>query len=97
VLASAAGRWAIGLQVPGVVWDPVPARGDRLLRLWCTDGSWATVAVDGWSKPDAVAQCGPRRIWDEVCAAWGWWDRHGRPGRTRFGVRADRSGACHLW
>lgn len=53
--------------------------------------------MDDWSKPDAVAQCGPRRIWDEVSAAWGWWDRHGRPGRTRFGVRADRSGACHLW
>lgn len=33
VLASAAGRWAIGLQVPGVAWDPVPARGDRLLGL----------------------------------------------------------------
>ncbi|MFI5867104.1 methyltransferase domain-containing protein [Streptomyces sp. NPDC051546] len=97
VLASAAGRWAIGLQVPGVAWDPVPARGERLLKLWCTDGSWATVAVDRSGEPDAVAQCGERRVWDEVCAAWNWWDRHGRPDRTRFGVSADRSGSCRLW
>ncbi|TGB03233.1 methyltransferase domain-containing protein [Streptomyces sp. MZ04] len=97
VLATGAARWAIGLQVPGVTWDPVPAGGDRLLRLWCTDGSWATVAVDAWSTADAVAQCGPRRLWDEVCAAWTWWDGHGRPARTRFGVSADRSGTCRIW
>ncbi|MEU5958279.1 methyltransferase domain-containing protein [Streptomyces sp. NPDC047525] len=97
VLATAASRWAIGLQVPGVTCDPVPAKGDRLLRVWCTDGSTATVAVDRWSAPDAVAQRGPRQVWDEVCTAWNWWHRQGRPRRTRFGVTADRTGHCRSW
>ncbi|MER0477392.1 methyltransferase domain-containing protein [Streptomyces sp. Edi2] len=97
VLATGASRWAVGLQVPGVTWDPVPADGDRLLRLWCTDGSWATVAVDGWNKPDGVAQSGPRHLWDEVSEAWSWWDGKGRPGRNRFGVSADRGGSCRAW
>ncbi|WP_107090556.1 methyltransferase domain-containing protein [Streptomyces sp. WM6378] len=97
VLATGASRWAVGLQVPAVTWDPVPADGDRLLRLWCTDGSWATVTVDAWNKPDGVTQCGPRNLWDEVCAAWSWWDGQGRPGRNRFGVTAGRSGSCRAW
>ncbi|MFH8610980.1 protein-L-isoaspartate O-methyltransferase [Streptomyces sp. NPDC018029] len=97
VLATGASRWAVGLQVPGVTYDPVPARGDRLLRLWGIDGSWASVAVDDWQAPQAVTQHGPRRVWDEVCAAWQWWEERGRPGRNRFGITTRRTGSCRIW
>ncbi|MFJ9580917.1 hypothetical protein ACIRQF_31570 [Streptomyces sp. NPDC101191] len=33
-------------------------------------------------KPDDVAQYGPRRSRDGVCAAWNWWSGRGRPVRT---------------
>jgi hypothetical protein len=33
-----------------------------------------------------VYQSGARRLWDEVEAAWRWWDGAGRPGVDRFGL-----------
>ncbi|MDF3302940.1 hypothetical protein [Streptomyces tropicalis] len=32
-----------------------------------------------------------------VYAAWNWWDECGRPGRTRFGVSAERTDARRSW
>ncbi|MEV4868506.1 hypothetical protein [Streptomyces syringium] len=80
---------------------PDGAKGDlggMPMEDQCTDGSWATVAVDDRSKPGGAAQDGAHRVGDGVCAAWSWWwNQQGRPGRIRFGVSAGRHGACRVW
>ncbi|MEV7024309.1 methyltransferase domain-containing protein [Kitasatospora sp. NPDC093558] len=73
-------RFALGLKLGDVwtAWDHT--------RLWVatTDAlSWA--AVD----PYEVWQYGPRRLWDEVEAAYRWWEQHGRPGPERFGLTVN--------
>ncbi|WP_449195314.1 methyltransferase domain-containing protein [Streptomyces sp. NRAIS3] len=55
-------------------------------RLWAADGSWARV------EGDSVRQAGPRQLWDEVEAAWRWWEEQERPSRDRFGLTVDRDG-----
>ncbi|MFE0023891.1 methyltransferase domain-containing protein [Amycolatopsis sp. NPDC059021] len=51
--------------------------------------SWATVEVTGETVETGrypVRQSGPRRLWDEVERAHTWWESHGRPAYTRFGL-----------
>ncbi|MFD9066935.1 methyltransferase, partial [Kitasatospora purpeofusca] len=72
-------RFALGLRL-GDVWT---AWEEDAFRLWVatTDTrSWAAVDPEG-----RVRQYGPRRLWDEVEAAHGWWEDQGRPGPERFG------------
>ncbi|MFJ3194862.1 hypothetical protein ACIPJQ_19820 [Streptomyces griseoviridis] len=37
-------------------------------------------------------QSGPRRLWDEVLAAYLWWRERGAPEVGRFGLAVGRSG-----
>jgi hypothetical protein len=39
-----------------------------------------------------VHQSGPRRLWDEVEAAYRWWVDVGRPGVERFGLDVGPEG-----
>jgi hypothetical protein len=39
-----------------------------------------------------VRHVGPRRLWDELEAAYRWWTDAGRPEHTRFGVTVSRDG-----
>lgn len=39
-----------------------------------------------------VRQRGPRRLWDEVEAAYVWWCAAGRPEHTRFALTVTRTG-----
>lgn len=39
-----------------------------------------------------IYQSGPRRLWDEVEAAYRWWDGHDRPGFERFGLTVTAEG-----
>ncbi|EDY48884.1 methyltransferase domain-containing protein (plasmid) [Streptomyces clavuligerus] len=96
LLRSPAGRWATGLQLPDVTYDPVPARGDRMLRLWSLDGSTAAVHVDHWADPEGVAQTGRRSLWDEAVTALNWWTGQARPARDRFGLTTTPGGDT-LW
>lgn len=76
-------RFALGLRL-GDVWT---AWEDDEERLWVatTDArSWA--AVDRNGGQFTVGQYGPRRLWDEVEAAYRWWEGHGRPAPERFGL-----------
>jgi protein-L-isoaspartate(D-aspartate) O-methyltransferase len=57
-------------------------------RLWARDRSWARVEGGGGE----VRQAGPRRLWDAVERAYGWWEGRGRPERERFGVTVTESG-----
>lgn len=65
--------------------------------LWLLDFTSRSWAMLTHSTPDAredeflVRQHGPRRLWEEACAAHQWWVDHGKPGvdRWRFTVTAD--------
>lgn len=52
-----------------------------------TTRSWAQLDAN-LASPDklVVRQLGPRRLWDEVEAAYDWWYEHGKPGPARFGM-----------
>ncbi|MFJ6349425.1 methyltransferase domain-containing protein [Streptomyces sp. NPDC092046] len=58
------------------------------------DRSWAAVR---WTDADGsgeVYQQGPRRLWDAVQAAYGWWEQQERPGLERFGLTVTPEGTA---
>ncbi len=62
--------------------------GVPLLFMEGADGAWAEVetnAVDGEYRVD---QGGPRRLWDQVEQTHQWWQEHGRPDWSAFGITA---------
>ncbi|CAM5447059.1 methyltransferase domain-containing protein [Kitasatospora aureofaciens] len=80
--------FSIGVQVPGAF--PLTERyPDGTYTLWLHDTAVTSWATADW-EPDRtdyeVVQSGPRNLWDEVEAAWRWWDDQGRPGFDRFGL-----------
>jgi protein-L-isoaspartate(D-aspartate) O-methyltransferase len=80
---------AIGLHVPAIESyygdDGVFRLLDRHSR------SWATVEIDN-EPPYAVEQAGPRKIYDEVIAAYAWWRGTGRPAAGDWQVTIDPRG-----
>ena len=82
--------FTIGLRVPDCRERTVhaPDASGRFTRwLLATDrGSWAAVSHQPGQTSWEVEQYGPRRLWDEVEAAYAWWTNTGRPERERFGV-----------
>ncbi len=98
VSPDSVGDWpvmfAIGVQVP----DAFPwaeTYDDGSYTLWLRDTavtSWATVDFVPRRKEFEVYQSGPRDLWDEVVAAYRWWDEQGRPGFERFGLTVDGEG-----
>ncbi|WP_326813347.1 methyltransferase domain-containing protein [Streptomyces scopuliridis] len=93
--------FAIGLRVPGVryvhTWDDADPQATYRMRLSDGEGSWASVAYQGWDSEDTVHQAGPRRLWDEITAARRWWLNHGSPELTRFGLTVATDGKQSLW
>lgn len=86
-------RFAMGLRVPQCSYV-VAAKSDGARPVWfysLSDNSWACVQFrDG--KTARVWQQGPRRLWDEVEAAFRWWVDSGRPDHTRFGLSVTAEG-----
>lgn len=86
--------FAIGVQVPGAFpW--MESYDDGSYTLWLRDTavtSWATVDFVPDREEFEVYQSGPRDLWDEVVAAYLWWDKQGRPGFERFGLTAYGDG-----
>ncbi len=83
-------RLAIGQRVTGCQWRYWPWEPDDPIGvLWLADpwGSWAKLTH---TTPDAdqdefpVLQSGPRRLWDEVEAAYHWWLDAGSPDADRW-------------
>jgi protein-L-isoaspartate O-methyltransferase len=75
--------WATGFR---------PEKTGPILRMsHRASGSWATVfpAADGTHK---VAYEGPRRLWEDLDAAYRWWLDAGRPDHTRFGLTVTPDG-----
>jgi protein-L-isoaspartate(D-aspartate) O-methyltransferase len=93
-----AAPFAVGLVVPGCV--QTVQRGDGQALVWfisLTDRSWAAVRWPADDDRGEVYQSGARRMWDEVEAAWRWWDGAGRPGVDRFGLTVRADGTQVAW
>jgi len=83
-------RLAIDQRVPGCQWRYWPWEPDDPIGvLWLVDpwGSWtklthATPNADEDEFP--LLQFGPRRLWDEVAAAYRWWVDVGSPDADRW-------------
>jgi len=94
--------FAIGVTVPGVWhhWETAPIAGVHT-RMWVGDEagtSWAAVDYDGRQLDTfTVLQHGPRRLWDDISAAWTWWESAGRPGLESFGLTVDMDGHQRVW
>jgi len=88
-------RWAIGTRVPRCVWEHQPPTGDRRQHLlWLLDpgdGSWAVARYDDGPGSRRIRQYGPRRLWDEVEAAFRAWTAAGKPplDRSRITISAN--------
>ncbi|QWQ42295.1 methyltransferase domain-containing protein [Streptomyces sp. YPW6] len=86
--------FAIGVQVPGAFpW--MESYGDGSYTLWLRDTavtSWATVDFVPGRDEFEVYQSGPRDLWNEVVAAYLWWEEQERPGFERFGLTVDSDG-----
>ncbi|MEU3558662.1 methyltransferase domain-containing protein [Kitasatospora sp. NPDC006786] len=92
--------FAIGLRLPGLFRQEVSAGYDRLgtgrLEVW--DGvSYAHCRLADWDGRHAVAQSGPRNLWDEVTAAHARWQDQGEPGLDRFGLTVTVEGEHRVW
>lgn len=81
---------AIGTRVPDCRSDYFASRDrgskDGTLRLVDhSSGSWARLIYDhAGGPPYTVRQFGPRRLWDEVEAAYQWWVEQGSPTALRW-------------
>jgi protein-L-isoaspartate(D-aspartate) O-methyltransferase len=90
--------FAVGTKLPGCVPGRTLADGVASIRLAHSDsGSWAslTPAEEGHDEYE-LRQYGPRRLWDELEAAYRWWTDAGRPDHTRFGMTVTPEGQT-LW
>ncbi|MBB1252860.1 methyltransferase domain-containing protein [Streptomyces sp. OF3] len=98
-----AGRFAdlqfvLGLRVPQCR-QSVADKRDGQRPVWfygLADRSWACVMFRDGERHASVWQSGPRRLWDEVAAAYRWWRSQGSPELTRFGLTATESGQ-YVW
>ncbi|MDH6132223.1 hypothetical protein P3T37_001608 [Kitasatospora sp. MAA4] len=93
-------QFALGLRLPGLrtmdVWADHARFGTGRTEIWDS----ISYAHCRWADPDgnhAVAQSGPRRLWDEVEAAFEWWVKNDRPGPERFGLTVTTDGTHRAW
>lgn len=77
------------------VWR-VDRDGAELLCVQARDGAWAEIDVIPQHGHHAVAQGGPRRIWDRIEPAATLWRRLGQPCADRFGLTVT-AGHQRLW
>ncbi|MFD9432615.1 methyltransferase domain-containing protein [Streptomyces sp. NPDC060002] len=86
--------FALGLRVRDCAQAAADKR-DGARPVWfygLDDRSWACVMFRDGEKEARVWQSGPRRLWDEVEAAYRWWVGRDKPGHTRFGLTVTAEG-----
>ncbi len=90
----------IGVALPDAWHLPVIANDDSSeMTLWILaddQRSWASADYTPGTDQYAVAQYGPRRLWDEAEAGHGVWEALGRPTRARAGISVTERGQS-LW
>ncbi|MFE4517602.1 methyltransferase domain-containing protein [Kitasatospora sp. NPDC056783] len=87
-------QFLIGVAVPGAFWR-AERYDDGAYTLWLYSRdtrSWASADYEHSRTEYEVYQSGPRNLWDEVEAAWHWWNDRGRPGFARFGLTVGPEG-----
>lgn len=90
---SPAAPFILGLAVPDCAHAAGEQGGDTVAWFYgLRDRSWAAARFTPGETGGEVYQYGPRRLWDEVEAAWRWWDAQGRPGIERFGLTVTTEG-----
>ncbi|WP_181799193.1 methyltransferase domain-containing protein [Kitasatospora acidiphila] len=92
--------FAIGLRMPYLfrqsIWASYDRYGTGRFEIW--DGvSYAHCRLADWQGEHAVSQSGPRNLWDEVTAAYRWWQRHGGPDLSRLGLTVTTAGEHRAW
>ncbi|MFC0040790.1 methyltransferase domain-containing protein [Actinomadura rayongensis] len=89
---------AVGLRVARCK-PVIEHRAEGSYTVWLIDpwsGSWAGLAHEAGAAKFEVRQQGDRDLWDEVEAAYRWWDRLDRPTADRWGLTVSREGQ-HVW
>lgn len=91
VKSSDAAQFAIGQLIPGLYqwtgrFDEPERRDWWTWWLYDGNGSWAACDVVPGADVFEVDQYGPRRLWTELEAAYGWWTDAGCPEVGRLGL-----------
>jgi protein-L-isoaspartate(D-aspartate) O-methyltransferase len=84
-------QFVVGLLVGDCYTWTEPIPGGYAQRIDDPDSdSWAVVhVIDGTDDRYPVWQGGPRRLWDEITAAYQWWLDADSPVFSRFGIHID--------
>lgn len=87
-------RWAISTRIKPCRWSHRPPTADRLAhQLWFADNttrSWAVARYDRSGGPYRIRQHGPRRLWNEIEAAYQWWIEQGKPALNQWQITISR-------
>ncbi|WP_459250926.1 methyltransferase domain-containing protein [Streptomyces youssoufiensis] len=88
-------RFALRIAPPEVVLSTTAREGRITARAHDGLASWATLTQD---PPQAAVlrQAGPRRLADELLAAWTWWEKQGAPHLYDFGMTVTAT-SQHVW
>ncbi|MEV6233581.1 methyltransferase domain-containing protein [Saccharopolyspora shandongensis] len=99
MIAYSRAAFAIGLRVPRCYLTVEELAPDhRRIELHdVSSRSWARVDLLRRNEIFEVHQIGPRRLWEEVDAAYGWWLDSGRPAPDRFGLTVAENGDHSAW
>ncbi|SDG56747.1 Protein-L-isoaspartate O-methyltransferase [Sinosporangium album] len=91
-------RLLLAFQLPTteLVYHSDEGSGSMSLQLQQRDGSWARVPLFDDSTP-TMTYGGSVELWEEVEAAWQWWNREGRPAQDQFGYARDAEGGHRAW
>ncbi|MEW9519293.1 methyltransferase domain-containing protein [Streptomyces tubercidicus] len=91
-------RLVLAFHLPGVefVYHSDEATGTLSVQLQHSDGSWAHVPLTG-EGVDTVTHGGAVEIWEQVEAAWTWWNEAGRPAQDQFGYAREADGHASVW
>lgn len=90
---------AVGLKVPQCKLIVEHHREEGAYTVWLSDpwsGSWASLVHEPDAEVFKVRQHGDRSLWDEVEAAYHWWDGLGQPKAHRWGITVTPEGQ-QLW
>lgn len=91
-------RLLLAFHLPGaeLVYHSDEASGTMSVQLQHSDGSWARVPLAG-EHIGTVTYGGASEIWEQVEAAWKWWNDAGRPEQDRFGYAREPDGHASVW